>query len=127
LFKEKQSVASKKAELNRKGLEKEKKGDNMPEVFTAAAAKKPEQLQPQQQQQPPDTEKPPVPARPAPEPLIEVSPSHIPDQCCGSGMFYPGSGSLTFLSRIRIPNLGGGGSTGSRIPDPTVQKNRDEI
>jgi hypothetical protein len=79
LFKEKQSVASKKAELNRKGLEKEKKGDDMLEVFTAAAAKKPEQLQPQQQQQPPDTEKPPVPARPAPEPLIEVRPSHIPD------------------------------------------------
>jgi hypothetical protein len=23
------------------------------------------------------------------------------EQCCGSGMFYPGSGSLTFLSRIR--------------------------
>jgi hypothetical protein len=25
----------------------------------------------------------------------------ILQQCCGAGMFYPGSGSLTFLSRFR--------------------------
>jgi hypothetical protein len=40
------------------------------------------------------------------------------NQCCGSGMFYPGSGSLNFSSRIWVKN--------HLIPDPTVHKKRDE-
>jgi hypothetical protein len=49
---------------------------------------------------------------------------HLWYQCCGSGMFYPGSGSLTFFypgsgSRIR-------GVKKHRIPDSTAHKNRAE-
>jgi hypothetical protein len=44
-------------------------------------------------------------------------------QCCGSGMFYPGSGSLTF---ILDPGGEKAPDPGSRIPDPTIHKSRDE-
>jgi hypothetical protein len=37
-------------------------------------------------------------------------------QCCGSGMLYPGTGSLNFSSWIRIPDHRG---KKHRIPDPT--------
>jgi hypothetical protein len=40
-------------------------------------------------------------------------------QCCASGMFYPESGSLNFSSRIL-------GVKKHRIPDPTVNKKREE-
>jgi hypothetical protein len=46
---------------------------------------------------------------------------HCSTQCCGSGMFYPGS--LTFSSRIRIPDPG---VKKHRIPDSTVHKKRHE-
>jgi hypothetical protein len=58
---------------------------------------------------------------------------HMRNQCCGSGMFYPGS-------KIRIPNFfipdpdpGSRIRGGEKAPDPgsrilpgTVHKNRDE-
>lgn len=71
----KKSLASKRAELNRKGLEKEKKGGDLLEVFTEAAG--PAKKQEQQQQQPPakaEEQLPPPPHRPPPEPLLEPLP-----------------------------------------------------
>ena len=64
IVQKKLSKASKNAELNRKGLEKEKKGGDLLEVFTEPAVRKPEQ--------PPARVEEPAPVRPAPEPLLEV-------------------------------------------------------
>jgi hypothetical protein len=50
----------------------------------------------------------------------------LPISVADPGCFIPdpGSGSLTFLSRIRIPDPGGEKAPDpeSRIPDPTVHK-----
>jgi hypothetical protein len=56
-----------------------------------------------------------------------IGPCSVADPGC----LIPDPGSLTFLSRIQIPDPGSGGGEkapdpGSRIPDPTVHKNRYE-